>query len=76
MWTKRGGNLQTNRVFYENYGKTLKIRRADFQDEGTYECTASNGVGTPKSQSMAITVQGEGYYMESIIYFLKNDMQI
>ncbi|KAG8195062.1 hypothetical protein JTE90_029641 [Oedothorax gibbosus] len=65
VWTKRGGNLQTGRVIYSNYGKTLKIRRADFQDEGTYECTASNGVGTPKSQSMAVTVQAAPYWINA-----------
>lgn len=58
VWTKKGSNLQSNRITYTNYGKTLKIRRVDFQDEGTYECTASNGVGTPQSQTMAVTVQG------------------
>ncbi|GIY13215.1 neuroglian [Caerostris extrusa] len=65
VWSKKGGSLQSNRVTYTNYGKTLKIRRADFQDEGTYVCTASNGVGNPKSQSMAVTVQAAPYWVNA-----------
>lgn len=65
VWSKKGGSLQNSRVTYTNYGKTLKIRKADFQDEGTYVCTASNGVGTPKSQSMAVTVQAAPYWINA-----------
>lgn len=51
--------LPLDRVDYENYGKTLVIRYVDFEDEGNYECEASNGVGTAKSYSMNVDVQGE-----------------
>ncbi|XP_054715079.1 neuroglian-like [Uloborus diversus] len=64
-WTKKGNSLQGSRVSYMNYGKTLKIRKVDFQDEGTYECTASNGVKSPQSQSMAVTVQAAPYWINA-----------
>ncbi|XP_035227979.1 neuroglian-like isoform X2 [Stegodyphus dumicola] len=63
VWSKKGSSLQTNRITYTNYGKTLKIRKVDFQDEGTYECTASNGVGSSTSESMAVTVQAAPYWI-------------
>lgn len=46
------------RVDYEHYGKTLVIHYVDFEDEGNYECEASNGVGVAKSYSMNVEVQG------------------
>lgn len=51
--------MPLDRIDYENYGKTLLIRYVDFEDEGTFECTASNGVGVAKSYSMNVKVQGE-----------------
>ncbi|XP_015921139.1 neuroglian [Parasteatoda tepidariorum] len=65
VWTKKGRSLPRDRVVYDHFGKTLKIKKTDFQDEGTYECTASNGVGTPLSSSMAVTVQSAPYWINS-----------
>ncbi|XP_068206070.1 LOW QUALITY PROTEIN: neuroglian-like [Palaemon carinicauda] len=55
-------NLPIERVDYENYGKTLVIRYVDFEDEGQYECEASNGVGVAKSYSMNVQVQAIPYF--------------
>lgn len=63
VWKKKGGNLASNRFTTINYGKTLKIRKVDFQDEGTYECTASNGVGSQQSHTMAVTVQAAPFWI-------------
>ena len=47
-WTKKGGVLPSDRHEFDNYGKTLVINYMDYDDAGTYECEASNGVGTGK----------------------------
>lgn len=36
----------------------------DFQDEGTYECTASNGIGSQQSHAMSVQVQAAPYWMK------------
>ncbi|KAK2722794.1 hypothetical protein QYM36_003103 [Artemia franciscana] len=61
-WNKRGGALTSSRVDYTNYGKTLVIKSVDFEDEGSYECGASNGVGSPKSYSITLEVQAKPYF--------------
>nr|XP_011735930.1 neural cell adhesion molecule L1-like protein isoform X3 [Macaca nemestrina] len=45
-WNKIGGDLPKGRETKENYGKTLKIENASYQDKGNYRCTASNFLGT------------------------------
>lgn len=66
QWKKSNNSqrapLPFDRVDYENYGKTLVIRYVDFEDEGNYECEASNGVGTAKSYSMNVKVQAIPYF--------------
>ena len=58
-WRKSNStHFPHERVDYENYGKTLVIHYVDFEDEGNYECEASNGVGVAKSYSMNVEVQG------------------
>lgn len=64
-WKKKGGELSTGRIAYKNFDKTLNIRRVDFQDEGTYECIAENGVGVPQTHTMAVTVQAAPYWITS-----------
>ncbi|RXG56622.1 Neuroglian [Armadillidium vulgare] len=56
-WIKKNGVLPLDRVVYENYGKRLVIKNADFDDEGTYECEAENGIGTTQSYTMNVEVQ-------------------
>lgn len=58
QWSKKNGLLPFDRVEYANYGKSLVIRYADFQDSGQYECEATNGVGTAATYSMEVEVQG------------------
>ncbi|MPC08425.1 Neuroglian [Portunus trituberculatus] len=64
-WSKsNSSHFPHERVDYENYGKTLVIRYVDFEDEGTYECEASNGVGVAKSYSMNVEVQAIPYFIK------------
>ncbi|XP_043273621.1 neuroglian isoform X2 [Venturia canescens] len=63
VWLKNGVRLQpTDRVTQGNYGKSLIIKTATFEDEGTYTCEASNGVGTAKSHSINLKVQAVPYF--------------
>ena len=64
-WRKRGGSIEGSRYTFTNYGKTLQIPRVDFQDEGTYECTASNGIGSQQSHAMSVTVQSAPYWIKT-----------
>jgi len=33
-WAKKGSGLPYDRLEYDNYGKTIKIKDVDFSDEG------------------------------------------
>lgn len=61
-WSKRGSDLYSSKYTYTNYGKTLLIRDIDFDDAGTYECIGSNGVGSPITHAMTVTVNGKEYF--------------
>lgn len=63
-WRKRGGSIEGSRYSFTNYGKTLQILRVDFQDEGTYECTASNGIGSQQSHAMQVQVQAAPFWIK------------
>lgn len=65
VWRKKGGSLEGNRFSYQNFGKTLVIFSVDEQDEGTYECTASNGHGTQLSHAMAVSVASAPYWIRA-----------
>jgi len=58
QWTKRGGRLPYDRVEFDNYQKTLRLLSVDEGDAGSYECSASNGVGSPISYSVDVRVDG------------------
>ncbi|CAG0885603.1 unnamed protein product [Darwinula stevensoni] len=58
-WQKRGGPLPYGRFTTTNYGKTLVFKYVDYEDEGTYECFASNGVGTAQSYSISLHVEAK-----------------
>lgn len=74
LWKKSNNSIPVplphDRVDYENYGKTLVIRYVDFEDEGQYECEASNGVGVAKSYTMNVEVQGRDWNLHIFPIFL------
>ncbi|XP_063302979.1 neuronal cell adhesion molecule isoform X17 [Pelobates fuscus] len=45
-WSKEGAELPSNRVFHENFNKTLKIVDVSEADSGKYKCTAKNVLGS------------------------------
>nr|XP_037271321.1 neuroglian-like [Rhipicephalus microplus] len=62
-WSKRGSNPTSRRFTYSNYGKTLEIRSVSFEDEGTYECQANNGVGVAQTHAMHVKVEAAPYWL-------------
>jgi len=60
VWYKDGHPLRsTERVTQGNYGKSLIIKVVNFEDQGTYTCEVSNGVGDSKSYSINLKVLGK-----------------
>jgi len=55
-WSRRDWPLPYDRLEYDNYGKTLRIKDVVFEDAGKYDCNASNGVGLPVSLSFDVKV--------------------
>lgn len=63
VWKKNGVTLQTSdRITQGNYGKSLIIKVVDFEDEGSYTCEVSNGVGEAKSYSINLQVLSAPYF--------------
>ncbi|XP_073993820.1 neuroglian isoform X3 [Rhodnius prolixus] len=64
VWTKSGNPLQqSERVTQGNFGKSLVIKHVEFEDQGTYTCEASNGVGEAKSYSISLQVMASPYFI-------------
>ncbi|XP_026829151.1 neuroglian isoform X2 [Ooceraea biroi] len=63
VWSKNGQLLRpSDRITQGNYGKSLIIKHVSFEDEGTYTCEASNGVGTAQSYSVHLQVMAVPYF--------------
>lgn len=63
VWSKNGKLIQSNdRIIQGNYGKSLIIKHVNFEDEGTYTCEASNGVGDANSYSISLQVMAVPYF--------------
>lgn len=63
IWFKDGKPVEWNdRVIQGNYGKSLVIRHAVFEDAGSYSCQVSNGVGSTESSSMSLRVNAVPYF--------------
>lgn len=59
LWSKGGQVIQSSdRITKGDYGKSLIIKHATFEDEAAYTCEASNGVGEAKSYSIHLKVEG------------------
>lgn len=63
VWSKNGRSLPwSDRITQGNYGKSLIIRHATFEDEGEYTCESSNGVGNAQSYSIKLDVLAVPYF--------------
>ncbi|XP_015587223.1 neuroglian isoform X2 [Cephus cinctus] len=63
VWSKNGQLLRSSdRITQGNYGKSLIIKHVNFEDEGSYTCEASNGVGDAKSYSINLQVMAVPYF--------------
>ncbi|XP_020282519.1 neuroglian isoform X2 [Pseudomyrmex gracilis] len=63
VWSKNGHSiLPSEKITQGNYGKSLIIKHVNFEDEGTYTCEASNGVGTAQSYSINLQVMAVPYF--------------
>ncbi|XP_073957141.1 neuroglian-like [Choristoneura fumiferana] len=58
VWKKNGSTiLSSHRLTQDNYGKTLVIRRVGYDDQGSYTCEVSNGVGTAQTYSINLQIK-------------------
>lgn len=63
VWSKNGKPLHwSDRITQGNYGKSLIIRHATFEDAGSYTCDVSNGVGNAQSYSINLVVNAIPYF--------------
>ncbi|XP_068158953.1 neuroglian isoform X1 [Drosophila tropicalis] len=65
VWSKDGHPIQwSDRITQGHYGKSLVIRQANRDDEGTYTCDVSNGVGNAQSYSINLKINAIPYFTE------------
>jgi len=63
VWRKDGLIIHASeKVTQNNYGKSLVIKHAAFEDAGSYTCEVSNGVGAAKSYSISLQIMGKLFY--------------
>jgi len=63
VWRKDGQIIHASeKVTQNNYGKSLVIKHAAFEDAGSYTCEISNGVGAAKSYSINLQIMGKLFY--------------
>lgn len=58
-WFREGKPVGNNdeRFFFENYGKSLKIKNVDAEDEGKYSCEVSSEIGETQMSSFNLKVE-------------------
>ncbi|XP_037936247.1 neuroglian isoform X2 [Teleopsis dalmanni] len=63
VWRKNGEPIKwSDRITQGNYGKSLVIRHAVFEDVGSYTCDVSNGVGNAQSYSINLQILATPYF--------------
>lgn len=57
-WSKNGKPIEYDeRVILENYGKSLKIKNTDVEDEGEYSCEASSEIGEKQISNFRLKLE-------------------
>lgn len=57
-WSKNGKPIEFDeRVILENYGKSLKIKNTDVEDEGKYSCEASSEIGEKQISNFQLKLE-------------------
>lgn len=63
VWRKDGAAIPwSSRLTQGQYGKSLVINNVGFDDQGSYTCEASNGVGSVQSYSINLEVRATPYF--------------
>ncbi|XP_055330093.1 neuroglian-like [Paramacrobiotus metropolitanus] len=62
-WERENAPLPRRRHFLTDFGKVLRIKHLTFEDQGTYKCIASNGIGEIASHVFTLTVESLPYWI-------------
>ncbi|XP_063308322.1 neurofascin isoform X9 [Pelobates fuscus] len=63
MWYKKGGELPTRKLKFENFNKTLRIVKVSEEDSGEYFCQASNRMGSIR-HTISVRVKAAPYWLD------------
>ncbi|XP_040193513.1 neurofascin isoform X15 [Rana temporaria] len=63
MWYKKGGELPSQKLKFENYNKTLRISPVSEEDSGEYFCQASNRMGSIR-HTISVRVKAAPYWLD------------
>ncbi|KAG8451011.1 hypothetical protein GDO86_003334 [Hymenochirus boettgeri] len=63
MWYKKGGELPSRKLKFENFNKTLRIVGVSEEDSGEYFCQASNKMGSIR-HTISVRVKAAPYWLD------------
>ncbi|XP_075191789.1 neurofascin isoform X11 [Anomaloglossus baeobatrachus] len=63
MWYKKGAELPTQKLKFENFNKTLRISRVSEEDSGEYFCQASNRMGSIR-HTISVRVKAAPFWLD------------
>ncbi|XP_044144347.1 LOW QUALITY PROTEIN: neurofascin [Bufo gargarizans] len=63
MWYKKGGELPSQKLKFENFNKTLRISRVSEEDSGEYFCQASNRMGSIR-HTITVRVKAAPFWLD------------
>eukprot|EP00079_Xenopus_tropicalis_P033284 XP_017947055.1 PREDICTED: neurofascin isoform X4 [Xenopus tropicalis] len=63
MWYKKGGELPSRKLKFENFNKTLRIIGVSEEDSGEYFCQASNKMGSIR-HTISVRVKAAPYWLD------------
>ncbi|XP_075052192.1 neurofascin isoform X3 [Mixophyes fleayi] len=63
MWYKKGGELPSQKLKFENFNKTLRIAPVSEEDSGEYFCQASNRMGSIR-HTISVRVKAAPYWLD------------